>query len=314
MLPDRSGAGATMYDPTAERCSFLAARVGDTSALREDVFTPRFLERVDVERVARILSGLYAEHGPVTGVRVVGPLRPGAWVFRWDYLGGARQLVHLAVEASPPHRIGSLLFGPAWDPDERDDTEPATTAFRLPFRGRWHVTWGGRTLQENHHRSAPAQRYAYDFSIVRGDAFCRGDGARNEDHYCFGEDVLAPAAGRIVRAVDGIPDNVPGEKNESHPFGNFVVVEHREREFSLLAHLKEGSVVVRVDDPVAQEQKIGECGNSGRSSKPHLHFHVQTSPEPDGGRGLPPSFVRIEISGVTHEVAEPARGQWVTNR
>ncbi|MGD2069682.1 MAG: M23 family metallopeptidase, partial [Gemmatimonadota bacterium] len=249
-----------MYDPTAERCSFLAGQVRESPELGEELFTSRFLEEVGADRVAGMLAACHRQHGPVVEVESVGPLRPGAWVLRWRYAGGVRQLVHVAVEASPPHRIASLLFGPPWDPDDVDETEPARTSFRLPFRGRWHVTWGGRTLQENYHRSAESQRYAYDFSIVRGNAFCRGDGTRNEDHYCFGEDALAPAAGRVVRAVDGVSDNVPGRKNDEHPLGNFVVVEHRENEFSMLAHLKEGSIRVEPGSSVAAEQEVGECG------------------------------------------------------
>ena len=40
-------------------------------------------------------------------------------------------------------------------------------------------------------------------------------------------------------------------------------------------------------ESVAAGQLIGRCGNSGNSSEPHLHFHLQTTPELGTGEGLP---------------------------
>jgi len=296
-----------------DRSWALARALNAQAEVSDTLFTPSFLARADREEVGRIIARLHADHGAVENVVLVGPIRAGIWVLEWRYQNGTRQLQHLGVEASPPHRIGALRFGPPWNPDERDLTEWASTPFRLPFRGRWHVTWGGRTLAENYHRESQCQRYAYDFSIVRENTYCKGGGARNEDHFCYGEDILAPAEGRILQAVDGIPDNRPWEKNEEQPVGNLVLIQHAENEFSLLAHLRKGSVAVAVGESVECGKKIGECGNSGRSSKPHLHFHVQDSSDLDTGRGLPPRFVRIRTSSGEHDEGEPTRGEWVEN-
>lgn len=194
----------------------------------------------------------------------------------------------LATESSPPHRLRLLLFGPVWNPGERDETPSSRTGVRLPFEGRWHVTWGGRSLEENYHRSSPAQRYAYDFSIVRDGSFCVREGERNDDHHCFGVDILAPAAGRVVRAVDGISDNRPGEKREDEPCGNHVLLRHGEGEYSLLAHLRRGSASV--------------------------------DPDLADGTGIPPRFVgaRIVRDGLEHHPPEEGtpelrRGDYVEN-
>lgn len=48
----------------------------------------------------------------------------------------------------------------------------ATTRFRLPFDGLWHVSWGGPAELHNYHVSVPSQRYAYDFTIWQNGSTC----------------------------------------------------------------------------------------------------------------------------------------------
>lgn len=53
------------------------------------------------------------------------------------------------------------------------------------------------------------------------------------------------------------------------------MIEHAPGIYSLSAHLRQGSILVKAGQAVSAGQKIGECGNSGNSSEPHLHFHLQ---------------------------------------
>ena len=55
----------------------------------------------------------------------------------------------------------------------------------------------------------------------------------------------------------------------------------------LLAHLRRGSVRVGAGDRVESGQQVGECGNSGNSTAPHLHFQVMDGPDPLAANGLP---------------------------
>lgn len=122
---------------------------------------------------------------------------------------------------------------------------PLRLPFSAPPGGMWYVAWGGRDPIHNYHVIAPDQRFAYDFVVVRGDSLHRAFGSRNEDYYCWGERVYAPAEGRIVTVVDSVTDNArPGEMNERVPPGNHVVIDHGNGEFSMLAHFQRGSVVV----------------------------------------------------------------------
>jgi murein DD-endopeptidase MepM/ murein hydrolase activator NlpD len=182
-------------------------------------------------------------------------------------------------------------------------------ALRLPFEGAWNVAWGGRTIEQNQHAATSDQRFAYDFLVVEGGTTHRGDGRRNEDYFAYGRSVLAPAAGRVVVAVDGVPDNVPGSMDTTHLAGNHVIVDHGNGEFSLLAHLAPGSVTVKPGDQVTAGEKLGRCGNSGHSSEPHLHYHLQNTARLSDGEGLPAPFVGYVADGARVARGEPVRDQ-----
>ena len=199
---------------------------------------------------------------------------------------------------------GKLAAAPTTKSDYR-----TRAALHLPFEGAWNVAWGGRTIEQNQHAATTDQRFAYDFLVVEGGATHRGDGRRNEDYFAYGRSILAPAAGRVVVAVDGVPDNVPGSMDAAHLAGNHVIVDHGSGEFSLLAHLAPGSVTVKPGDRVAAGQKLGRCGNSGHSSEPHLHYHLQTTAVLSDGEGLPAPFVGYIADGAPVSRGEPVKDQ-----
>ena len=154
--------------------------------------------------------------------------------------------------------------------------------YRLPFQGEWEVVNGGVTPETSHSWNLPNQRYAYDFVKERGEIGAGQVTGNNDlDTYpSFGQAILAPADGTIVSVRDGQRDCPwPGTGAVDvlckDVRGNYVVIRHLNNEFSLLAHLRLGSVKVAVGQEVITGQKIGECGNSGHSTEPHLHFQIQ---------------------------------------
>ena len=185
------------------------------------------------------------------------------------------------------------------------------TALRLPFRGRWLVAWGGRTVARNYHARARDQRFAYDFLVAEGGATHRGDGKRNAQYHCFGRPILAAGAGTVVAAQDGLDDRTPGVVLETDPLGNHVIIDHGNGERSFYCHLKRGSVAVKPGQRVEAGARLGACGNSGRSSEPHLHFHLQDSPTPLSGAGIPAQFQRYRSAGALVERGEPVQGEVV---
>nr|WP_265013628.1 M23 family metallopeptidase [Marinobacter zhanjiangensis] len=89
---------------------------------------------------------------------------------------------------------------------------------------------------------------------------------------------MAPCDGTIAKVVDGLPDMPVPVMDPGNRAGNYLAVDC-ERFFVILAHLKQGSIRVQTGDKVESGQPLGEMGNSGNSSEPHLHVHAQ--------RGLP---------------------------
>ena len=150
------------------------------------------------------------------------------------------------------------------------------TRLRLPFNGLWYVAAGGRAINTNHHAVATDQRFAYDFLIKKDGFSFQNDGGSNEDDFCYNQEIIAPGSGTIAAAVNDIPENRPGEMSQAA--GNFVIIDHGNGEFSILAHLKQGSIAVKPGDKVVIGQFLGRCGNSGHSSQAHLHYHLQNSP------------------------------------
>jgi len=61
-------------------------------------------------------------------------------------------------------------------------------------------------------------------------------------------------------------------------YGQYIVIKHPNKTQTLYAHLSKNDVVQ--GQRVTQGQKIGELGNTGRSTGPHLHFEVRGDPDP----------------------------------
>ena len=147
-------------------------------------------------------------------------------------------------------------------------------------------------------------RYSYDFVVTdeQGRMYA-GDGSRNEDWYGWGKPVLAPAAGKVIRAVGMLPDNGKGKRppftreqfvaDPSLMWGNHVEVDHGNGEISLLAHLKRGSVHLAPGDVVKAGQQVGEMGFSGDAFLVHLHYDLKNAPGFDAD-ALPSPFADFE--------------------
>ncbi|MBL8111378.1 MAG: M23 family metallopeptidase [Acidobacteria bacterium] len=142
-------------------------------------------------------------------------------------------------------------------------------------------------------------RYAYDLCVVdeQGRMYS-GTGEKNEDWFGFGAPVLAPGDGTVVSMANDRPDNTKSRKapldrdavmkNVKLLFGNYVILDHGNGEYSFLAHLKQGSVTVKAGDSVKRGRKIGEMGFSGDAFLVHLHYQVQS--DAGFGEGLPSYF------------------------
>lgn len=196
------------------------------------------------------------------------------------------------------------------------------TPLAMPVHGRVLV-WDGHDFYSHHRRfdtahpiirenclTSNAARYSYDFVLLGADdSLHTGDGRSHAQWHGFGAEVRAPAAGRVVAAAgqhadDGNFDIAGLCANELVLYGNHVVIDHGNGELSVLAHLQQNSVSVRVGDEVRQGQVVARVGSSGSSLFPHLHYQLVTGVE-HGAEGLPSYFPGVRVRRGTGWVPAP---------
>lgn len=258
-------------------------------------FSPEFQEKVTAEDIDKLLRRAWKKGE--TPVQISRLAADGTDTYVWSSEDGKMYLTAMLREG----RIHGLLLRPS-DPRATDE-KYTRHVYRMPFEGEWTVAWGGINTMLNYHYEYPAQRYAYDLFIVRDGARLEGDPKDNASYFAFGQPVVAPLGGKVVKVVDGHPDNVPFDKPlTEEAAGNHVVIDHGNGEYSVLAHFKKDSIVVKEGDTVKQGDRLGLCGNSGNSSDAHIHFQVSDSPSLENGASL---RIRFE------DGSEPVRGDQV---
>jgi hypothetical protein len=149
-------------------------------------------------------------------------------------------------------------------------------AVAAPLRGgRYVVGNGGSNPVLNLHNEVRPQTYALDiFQVNALGVRARGVLPRQLERYAiYGDTLYSPVSGTVAFAVDGQPDLTPPESDRKQLAGNHVWIQSGNA-YLLLAHLKKGSVRVRSGQTVSAGEPIGQVGNSGNTSEPHLHIHA----------------------------------------
>jgi hypothetical protein len=85
-------------------------------------------------------------------------------------------------------------------------------------------------------------------------------------------DVVAAVGGTVVYTHDGEPDHNCALSSTAVP--NVIYVSQDDGMIGRYLHLKTGSLVVSLQQPVEQGQKLANVGSSGSSTGPHLHYEV----------------------------------------
>lgn len=190
----------------------------------------------------------------------------------------------------------------------------AEAVYRLPFEDLRWVFWGGERPLENYHTIDRRQRHAIDLMTWNDGATYRTDGTTNTDYWVYGQPVLAPADGTVTEIQDGVAENTPGAPlPDVHPAGNHITIQSASEEFVILAHLQPETIEVAKGAAVTAGQVIGLTGNSGHSTEPHLHIHLQNEPDffSPTAMGLPLVFADTIVDGEPVEHASLEQGVFV---
>ncbi|ACB75881.1 M23 family metallopeptidase [Opitutus terrae] len=199
---------------------------------------------------------------------------------------------------------------------------PRSTTFsnvalaRAPFDGDWLISWGGEDPKDNHHIGSPPQDRAVDIRKIitgSGNQTSKGDPKKNESYGCWAQPIYSPIDGIVEVAVDGVPDNIPGELNRPSAMGNYMMLKSPDGFVVVLAHFKQGSIARKAGEQVKAGDFLALCGNSGNSTEPHLHMHVQSETSMARSVALRMVFPSITVDGVQKEKYSPTRGDVISS-
>jgi len=205
------------------------------------------------------------------------------------------------------NKIGSIQF----------ESDVSQHIYILPFDGDWLVFNGGITKETSHSWDIAPQRYAYDFVQVDMHGNTYSGPKRDVTSYlCYDKSILSPAEG-VVACVNNRNNDSKMyffcgicvlDRSIKDIYGNYVIIKHEHNEYSVLAHLKKGSILVKVGEKVDAGTEIAKCGNTGNSSEPHLHFQIQKGKSLFFSKG-----VKIRFTDFSMRALQTVSSNLVTN-
>ena len=218
--------------------------------------------------------------------------------------------------------------------------EPLPVA--VPVRGRWRgLNSPASKIPSHTHRLA--QTYAIDITHDPEGASPRtfdplwAPMRRPESFPSFGQEVLSPVDGEVIAVHGTSRDHLsrlswPGIAYlllegfvrslgaPRHLLGNHVMVRAVAADaaggavdgpVAVLAHLRRGSPAVRVGERVRAGQVLGQCGNSGNSSDPHVHVQLMDGPDITTAKGVPFTWRFLDEEGAV-QTGVPANEELFT--
>jgi hypothetical protein len=276
------------------------------------MFSPEVKKMLPLNKTVEFFSSLKKDAGPIVKYAFIRKEQTTSW-YKAEF---PEEIYWLRISQNQKGEVDNLNFTIYDDADAAVtvSTIRNTTKMILPFQGEWFVFWGGDTKGQNYHVVNRAQKNAFDIMMVdENERSYKTDGKKNEDYYAFGQPIIAPCDAEVVTLTEGVKDNIPGEMNPAQLTGNTVVLKTAANEYILFAHLKLNSVKVKTGDKVKQGQEIGLCGNSGNTTEPHLHFHIQDKETMAASTGIKCYFEKIMVNGKEKADHSPVKGERIRN-
>jgi murein DD-endopeptidase MepM/ murein hydrolase activator NlpD len=272
-------------------------------------FSTEMKNALPIDKTKEFFSGLKQQAGNITKREFVS--YNNSYATYKTKFENALFAVNISVDNNS--KINGLFVEP-FKEKKLTKIERNKTKLTLPFNEEWTVIWGGDTKELNHHIKSEAQKNAFDIVITDNkENSYKTDGKTNEDYYAFGKELMAPCDGEVVLVVDGIKDNIPGVLNPIYIPGNTVIIKTKNDEYLFFAHFKQHSIKVKQGQKIKQGQSLGLCGNSGNSSEPHLHFHIQDSEDMNTATGIKCYFENIIVDGQSKNDYSPIQNEKIRN-
>lgn len=151
--------------------------------------------------------------------------------------------------------------------------------------GRYLVVNGGTSEVMNTHLKTLTLDRAHDF---RGQSYAidiiginqfglRARGISPPDakaYLIYGKPVRAPCDGTVAQVIDGVADMPVPQMDRNNMTGNSILLDCGGL-IVVLAHLAPDSIAVHQGQSIKANTQVASVGNSGNTSEPHLHIHVQ---------------------------------------
>ncbi len=218
------------------------------------------------------------------------------------------RLVHelsVKAEAAPPGQQKIIEKVAPTDVDRR-----SVVVICPPLRGSNYLAADSCCDATRHTRAALpidgrvwlAQRFAVDYEQLDAEDRIYSGKKKDLDSYTvYGQHAIAVADATVVKVVDGLPEQEPGEFPQGispeEADGDSVILDLGGGNYALYAHFQPGTIRVEEGDRVKGGKVLALVGNSGNSLAPHLHFHVMDGPQSLASNGLPYGIESFRITG-----------------
>ena len=268
------------------------------------LFSDEMRKALPLDKTTAFLAELNAQAGKITK-REFKKYQAGYASYKTNF---ERALWAVNISIDDNAKINGLFIKPFIDEDV-PMMQRNVSKLVLPFKDEWTVVWGGDTRELNYHVENEAQKHAFDMIITneKGASY-KTNGETNEDYYAFGKELYAPCDGEVILVVDGVKDNKPGVMNPVYIPGNTVIIRTDKNEYLFFAHFKQHSIKVTQGQKLKQGELLGLCGNSGNSSEPHLHFHIQHVEDMNVATGVKCYFDKLLVNGKVKGNYSPVKG------
>jgi murein DD-endopeptidase MepM/ murein hydrolase activator NlpD len=169
----------------------------------------------------------------------------------------------------------------------------AVKSIELPVNGKWFVGNGPFGIAT--HQDV----FAYDLYIVDHTGHPSGtrESKRNTDYMSWDQPVIAPVAGRVVFVKKDGQDETPRLPNTAKVTdANRVLLDIGDSLALELVHFSRNSVKVSAGQSISAGKFLGNIGNSGQTTWPHLHLALWKQPESKVTLPLGLTNVRVSLN------------------